>query len=276
MIKYAIITDNSAQGLEEYPYENVDLFTINLFKKNVINHINPVGSGKWIIGSITGFQIDKSIPSESIQQLLHHVNLNYDEVFCILSAGCLTHINELINETGKKSRSRSNFHLIDSQTLSGGLGYLINMTIRMIHNKKSPGEIDISLREKIPNIYTLLCSRNLSALYTSNFIDAGQLIMGEQHSIIPLFSLENGMLNSLEKFKNFQGLLEYLTEFLEEFEKIDQLVLIHPAKSNTPLFQEIMQFVHQNNEVNSLLEVKSNDFLSNLIGSDGFGLILVE
>lgn len=274
MIRYAIITDNSVQGLEDFSHSDVDLYTIVFSARRQSDQkISFVIDGGF-------FGIIDSNPNQSsfeyIQEFFKSINSNYDEVFCILSAGCITHLHNLIQETAKINHSRANFHLIDSQSLSGGLGYLINITIQMIHQKMSPGEIDASLRKKIPNIYTLLGSSNLSVLYASGFIDAGQLIMGEQHSIIPLFSLENGLLNSLEKFKNSQSLLEYLTEFLEEYEKLDQLVLLHPIKSSTSFFHEIKQFANQNNEINSLLEISSNDFLKNLIGSDGFGLILVE
>jgi len=276
MIRYAIITDNSVQGLEDYSHTDVDLYTIEFSKKRQINqkYFYEIGGGFF---ETKDSQVIDKLPSlDSVQELFKSINSNYDEVFCILSAECITHLHDSIQEITKNNHSRANFHLIDSQSLSGGLGYLVNLTIRMIHQKNNPREIEATLREKIPNIYTLLCSGNLSTLYLSGFIDAGQLILGEHHSIIPLFSLENGQVNSLEKFKNYQGLLEYIAEFLEEYEKIDQLVLIHPAKSNSPFFQEIKQFSVQNNEINSWLELKSNDFLTNLIGSDGFGLILVE
>ena len=162
MIRYAIITDNSVQGLEEYSYADVDLYTIEFSTKRQINLKSTFEIGGGFFGTKETIGIDKLPSFESIQELLNSINSNYDEVFCILSAGCITHLHDFVQETSKKNHSRANFHLIDSQSLSGGLGHLINMAIRMIHQNKIPGEIDASLRKKIPNIYTLLGSSNLS------------------------------------------------------------------------------------------------------------------
>ena len=119
-----------------------------------------------------------------------------------------------------KNKGRANFHLIDSESLSVGQGYLVNYVFQQVKNGLSAQLIDENLREMIPNIYTILCSPDLSYLYSNGFLDTGQMIAGEQHAIYPVFSLENGHYNSLEKFKNFHGIQDYFIEFLEEYESL--------------------------------------------------------
>ncbi len=276
MPSFAIITDDAVQGISSYSRSLIDLYSIayeyqffsglvtSSFQENNTS-LSPKSSAPM------------SLPTfDSVRQLIITTNSIYDEIFCILSAGNITRLYSVIDDIVEKNKSKANFHLIDSQTLSGGQGYLVNKAIQMIEKNISPKKIDATLREIIPNIYTLLGSTNLTFLHASGFLDAGQMIIGEQHAIIPLFSLENGKLNSLEKFKNLHGISEYLLEFLEEFEKIEQLIFIHPMTLKMQLFHEIKQFTHENHEINSYSEYSSNEFLSNLIGPEGFGMILIE
>jgi fatty acid-binding protein DegV len=276
MLSYAIITDDAVQGISAKSHSLINFFSIRYnylcFSKLNSSLIQESYSSLSLNSSAT-----ISLPKiETVKQLIINTNSTHDEVFCILSAGNLTLLSSIVDDIAQKNKSKANFHLIDSQTLSAGQGYLVNKAIQMIENNISPKKIDATLREIIPNIYTLLGSTNLSFLHASGFLDAGQMIIGEQHSIISLFSLENGKLNSLEKFKNLHGISEYLLEFLEEFEKFEQLIFIHPMNSTLPIFHEIKQFTHENHEIISYGEYSSNEFLSNLIGPEGFGIVLIE
>ncbi len=216
------------------------------------------------------------LPSnESLKQLIIGANPLYDEVYLILSAGNLSPLLPILDEFIIKNKGRANYHLIDSETLSAGQGFLVNKTIKLIQNNIPPQKIEEEIRKAVPQIYTLLCSPNLSFLHSNGFLDAGQLITGEQHSIYPLFSLENGQINSLDKLKNLHGVSEYLIEFLEEYEAINQLVFIHPRKTLLSQFEEIKQYASENLAIASYSDISANSFLSNLIGPEGFGIILI-
>jgi DegV family protein with EDD domain len=276
MHSYAIITDDAVQGISSNSRHVIDFYTIGYdypFFTGLDTASFQENNSSFALKSLVSICLPTT---DTVRNLVIKANSQYDEIFCILSAGNLTYLSTMIDEIAEKNKSKADFHLIDSQTLSAGQGYLVNKAIQMIEKNISPKKIDATLREIIPNIYTILGSTNLSYLHASGFLDAGQMIVGEQHAIIPLFSLENGKLNSLEKFKNLHGIADYLLEFLEEFEKIEQVIFIHPMTSKLHLFQEIKQFTHENHEVNSYSEYSSNEFLSNLIGPEGFGMILIE
>lgn len=276
MHSYAIITDDAAQGISSNSRSLIDFYSIS-YEYPFLSGVDTSSFQENYSSLSLKGSVPISLPTiDIVKKLIIETNSTYDEIFCILSAGNLTKLSTIIDEIAEKNKSKANFHLIDSQTLSAGQGYLVNKAIQMLEKNISPKKIDATLREIIPNIYTLLGSTNLSFLHASGFLDAGQMVIGEQHAIIPLFSLENGKFNSLEKFKNLHGISEYLLEFLEEFEKIEQLIFIHPMTSKLQLFQEIKQFSYENHEVISYSEYSSNEFLSNLIGPEGFGMILIE
>jgi fatty acid-binding protein DegV len=276
MFSYAIITDEAVQGISTNNRGNIDFYSI-AYEFPVYLELNSTAFQQKNPPLLLKNSATIALPTiETIKQLLIKTNAVYDEIFCILSAGNFTELSNLVDKIAENNKSKANFHLIDSQTLSAGQGYLVNKMIEMIERNIPPKKIDALIRQIIPNIYTLLSSANLSFLHASGFLDAGQMIIGDQHGIIPLFSLENGKLNSLEKFKNLHGISEYLIEFLEEFENIKQLIFIHPMNSKLQLFNEIKQISHENHEIISYSEFSSNEFLSNLIGPEGFGMILIE
>lgn len=276
MVCFAIVTDEAVQGISAGIHSSIDFYSIS-YKYPFSSRLHPPSNQGNLLFQTPDGSVPISLPGiEELRQLIIKTNSSYDEVFCILSAGYFTQLSLVVDDIAEKNKSKANFHLIDSQTFSAGQGYLVNKTIQMIEKNVPPKKIDTSIREIIPNIYTLLGSPNLSFLHASGFLDAGQMVIGDQHAIIPLFSLENGKLSSLEKFRNMHGISDYLLEFLEEFERIEQLIFIYPATLKLQIFNEIKQVSHENHEITSYYEFSSNEFLSNLIGPEGFGMILIE
>lgn len=273
MINYAIITDAAAQGIHEKPGGKINFFNIN--------YQYPLDKGLRKANPLPFPPLRKQptielLPKEEFTSLLVSVNTNFEEVFCILSAAGISRLYNSIDELSNKNKGRAHFRLIDSETLSVGQGFIVDLILQQIQNGIPAQKIEENIREIIPNIYTLLCTPDLSYLYSNGFLDSGQLIAGEQHSIYPVFSLENGLFNPLEKFKNFHGIEEFIIEFLEEYENLQELAYIFPENNGLPFFQEIKRFSSENLNVNRYSEVKSNTYLSNLIGPNGFGIILIE
>jgi len=273
MNNYAIITDEAAQGMRNELGGNVNFVNINYYyplenklSKDYLSQYLPLQKHPTI----------QLLVEEDLTNLLVTVNADFDEVFCLLSAGGISHLYLSIEELSKKYKGRANFHLIDTETLSVGQGFLVNHILQWIQKDVPAQTIEENIREIIPNIYTLLCTPDLSYLYSNGFLDTGQLIAGEQHSIYPVFSLENGRVNPLEKFKNFHGIEEFLIEFLEEYENLQELAFIHPKNNNLPFFHDIKQFSIENLNIKSYSEVRSNNYLTNLIGPNGFAMIMIE
>lgn len=279
MTSYAIITDDAAHYLPENLPGNVsfiqiihnfsNLKTRNQSKEdpgNLFPDFLPIKSHSVI------FPPNKL---ELSSQLVNNIR-DFDEIFFITVTRGIDSIYSIIEDISIKQKGRANFHLIDSQTLSAGQGYLIQRTIQLIKQNIPAIRIEEKLREEIPNIYTLLCTPNLSYLYASGFVDLGQVISGEQHSLYPIFGLEDGKFTALEKQKNIHGAIEYFVEFIGEYDQLKEIVFLHPARQIVCESTNLEQFVHDNLQNVRYSKVNCNDFLTHLIGPRGFGLIVVE
>jgi len=276
--RYAIITDDAVEGVELEINGTVSFF--------VLNHEYPnfADGEKW--NSHSGSIISKGLiqkypqvlpPSrESISELLDKVKDEFEEVFCVLSADGLSPMGTLFDEISKSYKGRMKLRVIHSENISFGQGYLINKCVGLINQDAKPEKIEEMLRETVPSIYTLLCAPDLFNVFSNGFIDAGQYLVGSQHFIQPLFSLENGFLNPLDKTKNGRGVAEFFIDFLQEFDQVEGIAFLHSKNKTQDIFQDIK---HLSTEIfpNILIsEVHSNTYFSHLIGPNGFGLILIE
>ncbi len=280
MSSSCIIADNAAQFSRMNFPDNIRLRFINY--KTEYSFSNSKDHEKDVLPeSPKLLKIDqKSIvqlpDKEEISELIESSVLNYDEVYIILHSKELDSTFNIISEVMAKVRGRGHVHLIDSQSLSIGQGFLIQNTFDMIKNNLPGFLIEQNLRESIPHIYTLLCSPGLSYLQSAGFLDIGQSIVGEMYSLIPVFSLEEGKFSPIDKLKNNHAVIEYFIEYISEFDDIIQVSFL---QSTPNLLQEsklIKQFVEENFPDTLYSEHPHNNYLASLIGPKGFGMVVIE
>lgn len=200
----------------------------------------------------------------------------YDDIFILLLS---KEISPLYQETEKITMSlhgHANLHLVDSQNTSLGLGLLIQYASELILKGFPADEIEIKLRLIIPHIYTLFCTPNLSYLYSAGIIDIGQSTIGEMMNLYPLFVMEEGKLNPLQKVKNQRSAIDYFIEFVDEFDSLRHVAFIQPA---APVIAE-SKLLHQHLDElfpdASYTEHLITPFISSLFGPRGFGMVVME
>jgi DegV family protein with EDD domain len=275
-----IIADNAAQFTRVNFPENICLRFINF--KTEYSFINPKDKTK---DSNSNFPkqlrldhspIIKSPKREEIQELIETSINNFDDVFIILHSKELNPAYLTITDILSKVRGRASVHVIDSQSISIGQGYLIQSAVDMISKNMNGFLIEQKIRERVPHVYTLLCSSGFSYLQTSGFIDRGQSVVGEMMSLLPIFSLEEGKFTPIDKLKNLHAVMEYFIEYIDEF---DDLLQVSFLQSTPPSMQDskmIKQYVEENYPDTIYSEHPHNSYLASLIGPKGFGIVVIE
>lgn len=275
-----IIADNAAQFTRVKFPENICLRFIDF--KTEYSFLNPKDK---ISVSNLGFpkllELDQPViihlpAKEEIQDLIESSINKFDDVFIILHSKDLNPAYDIITKILSKVRGRASVHMIDSQSISIGQGFLIQSTADMIAQNLGGMQIEQRIRELVPHVYTLLCSPSLSYLHTSGFIDIGQSVVGEMLSLLPIFSLEEGKFTPIDKLKNHHGVIEYFIEYIEEF---DDLLQVSFLQSTPPCLQEsrmIKQYLDDNYPDTLFTEHPLNSYLASLIGPKGFGIVVIE
>ena len=54
----------------------------------------------------------------------------------------------------------------------------------------------------IPHTYMMVCTPGLSYLYYAGIIDQAQAFVGEMLGLLPIFTLEEGQINAVEKVRS--------------------------------------------------------------------------
>ena len=96
-------------------------------------------------------------------------------------------------------------------------------------------EVERMVRSQIPRTYMMLCTPGLSYLAYAGFIDPSQAFVGEMLGLLPIFTLEEGQISAVEKVRNMRGLIDFMQEFVSEFDELQHIAFI---QSTPPLAHE--------------------------------------
>lgn len=216
-------------------------------------------------------------PSMEVISFCLEKNLSaYDDIFIILLSKEISPLFERTEKLCASLHGHANIHLIDSLNTSLGLGLIVQYAFELIEKGIPPADVEKSLRLIIPHVYTLLSTPNLSYLQATGLLDVGQATVGEMLSLSPLFLIEEGVLNPLQKVKNQHAAMEYFTEFIDEFDNLRHVALIQPAHASLSESRFLRQHIDENFPTAAYSEYPINPFLASMIGPRGFGIVVME
>jgi DegV family protein with EDD domain len=181
---------------------------------------------------------------EEYTQAFRNINHVAREVIALTSSSFITASFQNAKDAAESLAGQVSVHVIDSLSISGGLGFLVQQAAADAARKISCHLIENQLRNMIPHIYSIFCIPNLTYLQKAGFLDYPQAVVGELLNLIPLFTLEDGHLSPLEKARNPRQLLDFFEEFLGEFCDLSQITFIQgvpPLTNETRLLREKAQ-----------------------------------
>jgi DegV family protein with EDD domain len=214
--------------------------------------------------------------SEKYELVFQNLAGKYREIIVILTSCELSPSYVCAEKASASVRGQAAITLIDSQTTSVGLGLLVQMAAEAAAEGVRGAEIERRVRKAVTQVYSLFCTAGLSYLSQEGFIDEGQAAIGEMLGLIPIFSLEEGKLSSIEKARNPRGVLDFFQEFLGEFEELQHIAFLQGASSfnhETHLLREHAQLHFPRTPFS---EHTINLPVASLFGPRTLGLILLD
>jgi DegV family protein with EDD domain len=171
---------------------------------------------------------------------------------------------------------RCDIAVIDSQTISAGLGMLVEKAGQAAAESDNLEEVVRAVRRAIPRIYAVFYVQSMQTICEHGFIGAAQTILGTMLGIMPLLTIEEGQLMIMEKARTYSQAVEKLAEFATEFSSIERLVILtHSTTLPEPvrLLQDRLA-----------LELESQNFTTRLydpaigsfLGPDATGMFILE
>ncbi len=200
----------------------------------------------------------------------------YDQVLAIFSSASLNGMFDLVKSTIEGQTGRLRVQVVDSQTISIGLGFLVQSAADLLIRQPSLSEGEHLVRSLVPHIYSVFCTPGLSYLAQAGFIDNSQAMVGEYLGLFPLFTLEEGRLSPLEKVRNHRQVLDFYQEFLDEFEHLNHISLVQSSSSNPQDGRLLREHIQENHPKTPFTEHTISPALAALLGPQTSALFAIE
>lgn len=213
---------------------------------------------------------------DSFDQILPILNSKYDEIIILTASSFLNPFFPVIEKTAQNFNGSARLHLIDSQTISIGQGFLVEQAARAVHSGISTSNLERQLRKSIPLIYNILCTPSLDYFYQTGIIDQPQAVVSEYFSLFPIFVMEDGKFTPISKVRNYHTAIESFQEFLEEFENLTHVSFLHGGLVPSAEIRCMKQFCDDAFPNTPFSEHQLNPYLTTMFGSGFMGMFLSE
>ena len=279
MSNICIVTDSSAQ------------FTNSRFLgKNIVRilHLNAVSDRDQSNGEpLEVKHLPQSIASNStlklqipqpdeISQLLANLLQTNDEIYCIFQSSSLSPLYANAQKATSAMMDKNRIHLINSESTSTGLGYIIEKVAASIAEGASTQEIERVIYHYIPHVFIVLCIPGLSYLHINGYLDHSQAMIGEMLKILPTFAIEEGVLTPYEKMRNYRHTLDFFQEFLSEFDNLEHISLIQSVPPRHNLTRLLREHMRSEYPAITYSETRLNIPLAVMFGPATTGIVAIE
>jgi DegV family protein with EDD domain len=166
--------------------------------------------------------------------------------------------------------------VIDSLTVSVGLGMLVQIAAGAASGGASLVEIEQQLRKSIPHIYMLFCIPELTRLSHMGLMSYNEGAVGEMLGLLPIFAMEEGHLVPMEKVRTPRHLFDSFQDFIGEFETPAHIALVCGAGWNAHRTRPLRDYAQDLFPTTPFSEHSIEVHLAALFGPQCTGLVIME
>jgi DegV family protein with EDD domain len=215
----------------------------------------------------------------SVEQLIEVYSRLQKETDEIVSIHTSAGINSGFRNAVKASegfRGRCEIQVIDSTSMSAGLGLLTSTAAAAAEAGSSLEDVVRVVRGVIPRLYIVFFLDDLAYLERNGLVSRSQAILGNMLKVLPFLTIEHGRLIPMEKVRTRIRAQEKLIEFVTEFSDIEQLGILH----STPEPDEEALLVAERLEAlypaTPIRYVNYGPAAATYVGLNGLGLVVLE
>lgn len=166
--------------------------------------------------------------------------------------------------------------VIDSQTTSLGLGFLVEAVARAAKAGATLDEVVRIARGVIPRVYSVYYVDSLASIQEAGLIGETQAILGAMLGIKPLLTIEDGKMIVMEKVRSHSQAIDKMVEFVTEFTHVEKLGIVQNtlrSTDHTRMLQDRLALAFSRLQYPVMLY---EPLIASIIGPDGMGMIVLE
>lgn len=173
-------------------------------------------------------------------------------------------------------RGRMDIHVIDSQSVSIGLGLIVQSVAQAAQRGDNLDGLVRLIRSMIPRLYMVIFLDDLYFLERNNLVSRSQAILGNMLGVLPFLTMEAGTLIPMEKVRLRGRAIEKLIEFVCEFSGVEHLGIlqnrIEPDEESLSVYERLRAFY----PAAPITSVCYGSMLSTFVGYNALGAIVLE
>lgn len=197
----------------------------------------------------------------------------------ILSIHTSSGLNEMVTNANVASQhflGRVDIQVIDSQSASIGLGWLVQAAAEAALRGETLESIVRIVRGMIPRLYMVFFLDDLTYLEHNGLISRSQAILGNMLGVIPFLTMEDGRMIPMEKVRSRPRAIEKLIEFVGEFSSVEHLAILQSSKRPTQESLSMMDRLRSYHPRTPIQTVCYGPSLSTFIGFNSLGVAVME
>ena len=222
---------------------------------------------------------DSEIESPSVEtftNIYSHLQSETHQILSIHNSAGLSSTYQNALKASQQFRGRMDIQVIDSQTVSIGLGLIVQSVAQAAQRGEDLDGLVRIIRSMIPRLYTVIFLDDLYFLERNNLVSRSQAVLGNMLGILPFLTIEDGALIPMEKVRVRARAIEKLIEFVCEFSGVEQLGIlqnrIEPDEESAAV-RERLRAVYPAAPITS---VCYGSMLSTFVGYNALGAIVLE
>ncbi len=215
-------------------------------------------------------------PVSTLERTYRELSRETDQICVLIHSQHLTETFARAQLARMSLLGRCEIAVIDSQTTSVTLGYLVQAVTEAADMGANLDEVVRVARAVIPRLYSIYYVDTLDTIQRTGLIGRTQAILGEMLEIKPILTVEDGRLITMEKARTHSQAIEKMIEFIAEFTHLERLSILQStlrSTDRTRMLQDRLALEFARVQVPVLLY---EPLIATLIGPDGMGIAVME
>jgi len=213
---------------------------------------------------------------QQLERIYAELQTHTDQILSIHTSAGINGAYRNALRASEPFRGRSNIQVVDSTSLSAGLGILVSAGLKFIERGSALDDVVRLIRGLIPRLYVVFFLDDLTYLERNDLVTKSQAVLGNMLGILPFLTVEHGRLTTMEKVRNRPRAQEKLVEFVTEFASIEHLALLHSTAEpddETRLVAERLQAMYPDL---AIAFINYGPAAATYLGLNGLGAIVLE
>jgi DegV family protein with EDD domain len=164
---------------------------------------------------------------EAFAKLYAQLREESDQILSIHTSSLIIPVTDNAYAASQRFLGRCDIQIIDSQSISVGLGFLVQAAAEAAAQGHDFDTLVRIVRGMIPRLYAIFSVDDLAFLEHNRMVSRSQAILGNMLGIIALLTIEEGKIIPMEKVRTRTRSIEKMVEFASEFASVDQIAILH-------------------------------------------------